>query len=58
MGQLPHHQLNFLIVAFALFLVVKGINRMKKAEAANAAAPGPTKEEQLLTEIRDTLKAR
>jgi large conductance mechanosensitive channel len=49
--------INFLIIAFALFLVVKGINSMKKAEPP-AAPPGPSKEEQLLTEIRDLLKAR
>jgi large conductance mechanosensitive channel len=49
--------INFLIIAFALFLVVKGINSMKKAEPL-AAPPGPSKEEQLLTEIRDLLKAR
>jgi large conductance mechanosensitive channel len=50
---------DFLIVAFAIFLVVKGVNRMKrKAEAAPVAPPGPTRDEQLLTEIRDLLKAR
>jgi len=47
--------LNFLIVAFALFLVVKGINKVKAAEPPPApAAPSP--EVQLLTEIRDALK--
>ncbi|MBI4921960.1 MAG: large conductance mechanosensitive channel protein MscL [Devosia nanyangense] len=46
----------FTIVAFVLFLVVKGINRLKKKEPAAAAAPpAPTKEEVLLTEIRDAL---
>jgi large conductance mechanosensitive channel len=49
--------INFLIIAFALFLAVKGINSMKKAEAP-PPPPGPSKEEQLLTEIRDLLKAR
>lgn len=49
--------INFLIIAFALFLVVKGINRLKKPEPP-AAPPGPSKQEQLLTEIRDLLKAR
>jgi len=49
--------LNFLIIAFVLFLVVKGMNRMKKAEeAAPAPAPEPTKSEVLLGEIRDLLK--
>ena len=49
--------INFLIIAFALFLVVKAINRLKKPEPP-AAAPGPSPEVQLLTEIRDTLKSR
>jgi len=51
--------LNFLIVAFVLFLVIKGMNRLKrKDEAAPAAPPEPTREEELLTEIRDLLKAK
>ena len=46
----------FVIVAFCIFLVVKAINSMKKKEeAAPAPAPEPTKEEILLTEIRDLL---
>ncbi len=50
---------NFIIVAWVLFLVIKGINRVSKAEAAAPAAPPPpTREEVLLTEIRDLLKAR
>jgi len=50
---------DFLIVAFAIFLVVKGINAMKrKEEAAPAAPPAPTKDQALLAEIRDILKAR
>lgn len=49
--------IEFLIIAFAIFMVVKGINKMKKAEeAAPAAPPAPTKEEKLLSEIRDLLK--
>ncbi len=53
--------ITFLIVALAIFLVVKGYNRMKermekKEEAAPAAPPAPSKEEVLLTEIRDLLK--
>jgi len=48
---------HFLIVAFALFLLVKAMNAMKEAEAP-AAPPGPTKEEALLTEIRDLLARR
>jgi len=47
----------FIIVAFCIFLVVKGINSMKKEQppAPPAPDPGPTKEEILLTEIRDLL---
>ena len=46
----------FLIVAWALFFVVKGINSMKKKEEeAPKAPPAPSKEEALLTEIRDLL---
>ena len=49
--------IDFLIVAFCIFLVVKMINSMKRTEAAAAPAPDPvpTKEELLLTEIRDLL---
>jgi large conductance mechanosensitive channel len=50
---------DFLIVAIAVFIVIKAINMAKKKEeapAAPAAAPAPTKEEVLLTEIRDLLK--
>lgn len=49
--------INFLIIAFALFLVVKAINSLKKPEPP-PAAPGPSREEQLLAEIRDALKSR
>lgn len=48
--------ISFIIVAMALFLIVKGINATKKKEeAAPAPEPVPTKEEVLLTEIRDLL---
>ena len=53
--------LDFAIVAFVIFLVIKGINRLKRKEeaaSAPAAEPVPTKEEILLTEIRDLLKQR
>lgn len=51
--------ISFLIVAFALFVVVKGFNRMKAEEEAAPEAPAPpTAEEALLIEIRDLLKAR
>ena len=49
--------INFLIIAWVLFLAIKGINRLKEAPPAPApAAPAP--EVQLLTEIRDLLKSR
>ncbi len=53
--------ITFLIVAFCIFLVVKVYNKMKeslerKEQEAPAAPPAPTKEEVLLTEIRDLLK--
>jgi large conductance mechanosensitive channel len=49
--------INFLIIAFALFLVIKGVNKLKAPEPPKAA-PTPSPEVQLLTEIRDTLKSR
>lgn len=51
--------ISFLIVTFAVFLLIKGINRMKREEAAAPAEPAPTPEEVvLLREIRDSLKNR
>ena len=47
--------INFLVVAFVIFLVVKAVNKAKKAEPAPAPA-GPTNEEKLLMEIRDALR--
>jgi large conductance mechanosensitive channel len=49
--------LDFMIVAFAIFLVVKLVNRMKRKEDAAPTAP-PSDEVKLLMEIRDQLKAR
>ncbi|MEJ8756445.1 large-conductance mechanosensitive channel protein MscL [Pontibacter sp. H259] len=46
---------NFLIIAFAIFLLVRTINRLREKEAAAPAAPA-SKEEVLLTEIRDILR--
>jgi large conductance mechanosensitive channel len=54
-GLFINNIINFLIIAFAVFLVVKAINRMQKP-AAPPPPPGPTKDQQLLTEIRDALK--
>jgi large conductance mechanosensitive channel len=48
---------DFTIIAFSIFLIIKGINKMsKKQEEAPAAPPAPTKDQELLTEIRDLLK--
>jgi len=48
---------DFVIIAFAIFLAIKVINTLKREEAeAPSAPPAPTKEELLLTEIRDLLK--
>jgi large conductance mechanosensitive channel len=50
--------ITFVIIAFALFMVIKGFNSMKREEeAAPAAPPAPSNEEKLLTEIRDLLRA-
>lgn len=49
--------INFIIVAFVLFLVVKGVNAARRKEQAQPAAPAPPAEDvKLLTEIRDLLK--
>ena len=49
--------INFLIVAFVLFMVIRAMNTLKRKDAAAPAAPPkPSREEELLTEIRDLLK--
>ena len=59
-GQFIQNIVDFLIVAFCIFLMIKGMNKLnKKKEEEPASAPeppAPTKEETLLTEIRDLLK--
>ena len=58
-GKFLQATFDFAIVAFAVFLLVKGINHLKRKEAERPSLPpAPSKEEQLLTEIRDLLKAR
>ena len=50
---------DFVIIGFAVLLVIRGINSMKrKEEEKPAPPPGPSKEEELLSEIRDLLKQR
>jgi large conductance mechanosensitive channel len=56
-GSFIQAAIDFLIVAFTIFLLVKAINAFKKKEEpAPAAPPAPTKDQVLLTEIRDLLK--
>jgi large conductance mechanosensitive channel len=51
--------LNFLIIAWVMFFVARLMNRLKRLETADpAAAPPPSRQEVLLTEIRDLLKSR
>ena len=50
--------LNFLVMSFVVFCLVKAINRLHKKEEAPKAPPKPSNEEVLLTEIRDLLKER
>ena len=51
--------INFIIVAFVLFLIIKGMNAAKKKEAETPIAPpAPTKDQVLLTEIRDLLRGK
>ena len=58
-GQFIQTIVDFLIIAFAIFMVVKAMNSVtKKEEEAPAAPPKPSKEEVLLTEIRDALRSK
>lgn len=58
-GKFIQATVDFVIVAFAIFIAVKGINNLKKKEEeAPAVPPTPSKEELLLGEIRDLLKDR
>ena len=47
---------DFVIIAFAIFVAIKVMNSMRKKEEEEAPPPAPSKEEELLTEIRDLLK--
>ncbi len=58
-GKFINFIITFIIVAFSMFILVKGMNSLKrKEEAAPAAPPEPTPQEKLLTEIRDLLAKR
>ena len=48
--------INFILLAFVIFLFIRGINKLKRKEKVLAPPPSPTAEETLLTEIRDLLK--
>ncbi len=55
-GQFITNVLDFIIVAFVMFMVVKGVNKMKKKEEPAPEAPAGPSQEDLLSEIRDLLK--
>ena len=57
-GVFANSIVSFLIVAFAVFMVVKGANSLKQKQAEAPAPPAPTPDQRLLTEIRDLLKSR
>ncbi|MDF3193878.1 large-conductance mechanosensitive channel protein MscL [Pseudomonas sp. 1928-m] len=58
-GKFIQTVLDFLIVAFAIFMGIKVLNKLKREEAAAPEAPAaPTKDQELLSEIRDLLKAQ
>jgi len=58
-GRFFNAVIDFVIVAFCLFMVISAMNRMKRKEANTPAPPAPpTKDQELLTEIRDLLKTR
>lgn len=58
-GKFIQNIFDFLIIAIAIFMAIKAMNSiMKKEEEAPAPPPAPTKEELLLTEIRDILKQK
>jgi large conductance mechanosensitive channel len=58
-GKFIQTAVDFVIIALAIFMVVKGMNALKKKEETTPAAPpAPSKEESLLTEIRDLLKQK
>lgn len=58
-GNFLSQVISFIVIAFVLFLIIKGANSLKKKEVeAPKAPPAPSKEEVLLAEIRDILKSK
>lgn len=58
-GKFIQSVFDFTIIAFAIFLLIKGMNHLKRKEEAKPVAPAPpTRDQELLTEIRDLLKKR
>lgn len=57
-GKFIQSIVDFVIIAFAIFMVIKGMNAMKKEEEKAPKPPAPSREEMLLTEIRDVLKQK
>ncbi len=55
-GDFMMAMMDFIIVAFVMFLIVKAVNKMKKKQEEAAPPPGPSSTDQLLMEIRDSLK--
>jgi large conductance mechanosensitive channel len=55
-GSFLTNVIDFIIVAFVMFMIIKGINKTKKKEEAAPEAPKGPSQEDLLTEIRDLLK--
>jgi len=56
-GNFVQSLVDFIIIAFSIFMIIKGLSRMKEKKAqALGAAPPPTKDQELLMEIRDLLK--
>ncbi|AUP79552.1 large-conductance mechanosensitive channel protein MscL [Flavivirga eckloniae] len=55
-GEFATNVIDFIIVAFVMFMMVKGINKMKKKEEPAPEAPAGPSQEELLAEIRDLLK--
>ena len=58
LGDFINTVIEFLVIAFVVFCIIKAINKLKKKKEEVAPIPAPSKEEQLLTEIRDLLSQK